>query len=118
MARLAIILDLPEVAHYRIDATDAANLVLHGSLPTFGEGDEFHTYDIEMLTPEDGHQPLTGTYVSARWQLDRPEADPAAVIAQALAGPVPLHDSPEEHAARILAALEARGLQVSPVGDR
>lgn len=113
MARLIVTLDLPEVAHHRIDATDAADLVLDGTMPRFVPGERLDTDEVEMLTDE-GQQPLAGTYVSAVWATGLVHDQAADVIAAALCR-VPLHDSPPEHAARILAALEAAGLQVQAV---
>lgn len=66
MARLTIILDLPEADPSRIDATDAADLVTTGALPTFVPGGPFTTDDVEMMTP-DGWADLAGSFVSAEW---------------------------------------------------
>lgn len=114
MARLIVTLDLPEVAHHRIDATDAADLVLDGTLPRFVPGEPFDTDEVEMVTMR-GYEPIAGTYVSAVWATGLVQGRAAEVVAEALSRRVPLHDSPAEHAARILAALEAAGLQVQAV---
>lgn len=113
MARLTIILDLPEADDSRIDATDAADLVTVGSLPRFVPGGPFTTDEVEMLT-SNGWRDLAGTFVSAEWSDGTP-GEAQAVIADELRDITPRRSIT---ARRILEALAAHGFRVHPAGDR
>lgn len=90
MARLAVILDLPEVDPTRIDSHDAADLVL-------------------------GWRPLSGSYVSAEW-TDAPAPEISQLIADTLTG-VPLHASPFDIAELVLQAVASAGFRIVPNGS-